>query len=77
MTSSMAERSALGERAASTERLKIALAVVAVVMFALWIPVAAVGKAITGGVGPAQWAFVGGVVLWPIVSFVIARRVRR
>jgi len=74
---SMAERSALGERAASAERLKIALGVVGVVSFVLWVAIAAAGKAITGGVGPAQWAFVVLVVLWPIVSFLMARRARR
>jgi hypothetical protein len=73
---SMAERSALGERAASAERFKTALGVVGFVFFALWIVIAATGKAVTGGVGAAQWAFVALVVLWPIVSFVIARRAR-
>lgn len=76
MTQSMAEGSAPGERAASAERLKIAFAVVGAALFFLWIPIAAAGKAITGGVAPAQWAFAGAVVLWPIVSFVIARRNR-
>lgn len=73
---SMAERSALGQRAASADRLKIALGVVGFVLFVIWVIVAAVGKAVTGEVTVAQWAFVGGVVLWPIVSFVIARRGR-
>jgi hypothetical protein len=72
----MAEGSAPGERATYAERLKIALAVVGVALFFLWIPVAALGKHISGGVVPAQCAFVGAVVLWPIVSFVIARRKR-
>lgn len=74
MKKSMADVSAPGDRAASAERLKIALAVVGIVLFFLWIPIAATGKAITGGVGPAQWAFVGAVVLWPIVSWLIAWR---
>lgn len=76
MPHSMSEGSAPGERAAYAERLKIALAVVGAALFFLWVAVAATGKAITGGVGPAQWAFVGIVVSWPIVSVVIARRNR-
>lgn len=74
---SMAERRALVERATSTERLQIAFVVVGFVLVALWIPIAAVGKAITGGVVPAQVAFVAVVVLWPTVSFLLARRARR
>jgi hypothetical protein len=73
----MAEEQAPGGRVASAERLKIALAVVGIVIFFLWIPIAAAGKAITGGVVPAQWAFVAGVVLWPMVSFLVARSARR
>lgn len=76
MTQSMAERAAQERRIASTERLKIALFVVGLVFFALWVPIAAVGKAVTGGIGPAQWAFAVAVVLWPIVSYLIARRAR-
>jgi hypothetical protein len=72
----MAEGSAPGDRAAYAERLKIAFAVAGGALFFLWIPIAAAGKAITGGTVPAQWAFVGAVVVWPIVSFVVARRNR-
>lgn len=77
MKRSMAEEPAPGGRVASAERLKIALAVVGIAFFFLWILIAAAGKALTGGVAPAQWAFVGAVVLWPIVSFVVARSARR
>lgn len=70
----MAEREALGERAAYAERIKIALGVTGFALFALWVVVGAVGKALTGSVIPAQWAFVACVVTWPIVSLVIARR---
>lgn len=74
MAQSLPEREVFGDRAAYAERLKIALGVTAVVLFALWVLVAAAGKALTGGVGPAQWMFVGCVAVWPVVSWLIARR---
>lgn len=76
MSQSMAEDAGPGDRAAYAERLKIAFAVVAVVLFFVWIPVAAVGKHLADSIAPAQWSFAGAVVLWPIVSYLIARRPR-